>query len=418
MKLPSVLTLRRWILATLGIGTVTCACAAPPSSEPLQPAAHAINQLGLDLHRQIASSRPDSNLLLSPYSLQVALAMTYAGAGGSTRTEMARILHYGPDENALHAGFASLEKLLRSSAATSSNFSFTVANRLFGKDGLVVEDSFRETLVQHYAAPLETVKFANPAAAARRINTWVAEQTGDRIQDLVAPSALDANTRLVLVNALHLKAGWQRPFTQGLTKPRPFHLGNNLQANVPTMHEVEHYGFRQFDGFRAVSIPYRDADLQFLLFVPNQTNGLAGVESRLTVETLSACRALPFAELDLYLPRLKLTPPSVQLRQPLQALGLRSAFDVPPGSADFSRMTDPRRDPLKVSEVVQKAFLQLDEKGIEAAAATAVLMALEASARTQKPKPIVVRVDRPFAFAIQHRESGACLFLGRITDPR
>jgi serine protease inhibitor len=344
--------------------------------------------------------------------------MTYAGAGGSTRTEMARVLHYGPDENALHAGFASLEKLLKSSASSSSNFSFSAANRLFARDGLVVENSFRETLSRHYAAPLETVKFANPVGAARHINSWVAAQTRDRIRDLISPSLLDAETRLVLVNALHLKAAWQHPFTQGLTKPRPFHLGNDLQATVPTMHEVGYYGFRQFDGFRAVRSPYHDADLQFVLFVPNQTNGLAAMESRLTVETLSACRTLPFAELDLYLPRLKLTPPSVQLRQPLQALGLRTAFDVPMGSADFSRMTDPQRDPLKISEVVQKTFLQLDEKGTEAAAATAVLMAPAAAAPTQKPKPIVVRADRPFAFAIQHRESGACLFLGRITDPR
>jgi serpin B len=189
-------------------------------------------------------------------------------------------------------------------------------------------------------------------------------------------------------------------------------------VDVPTMHEVDSYGFRQFEGFRAVALPYRDVDLQFVLFVPNQTNGLAATEARLTPDVLAACRALPFAELDLYLPRLKLTPPSVQLRQPLQALGLRSAFDLPTGSADFSRMSDPRRDPLKISEVVQKTFLQLDEKGTEAAAATAGLIPLSAAPPTQKPKPIVVRVDRPFAFAIQHRKSGACLFLGRITDPR
>jgi serpin B len=408
------------MLVTLGISTAASACAAPPSPEPLQPAALAINQLGLNLHRQLASSKPDSNLLLSPYSLQVALAMTYAGADGATRTEMARVLHFGGDETALHTAFQSLESSLREASKGASTFSFNVANRLFGNDGLVVEKPFRDTLARHYAAPLEIVKFSNPTAAARRINSWVAEQTHDRIQDLIAPSLLDADTRLVLVNALHLKAAWIRPFTQGLTKPRPFHLGNDLQVTVPTMHEVDSYGFRQFEGFRAIALPYRDVDLQFVLFVPNQTNGLAAAEARLTPEVLSACRALPFAELDLYLPRLKLTPPSAQLRHPLQALGLRTAFDVPPGSADFSRMTDPRRNALKVSEVVQKTFLQLDEKGTEAAAATAVLMAPSAAPLppNQKPKPIVVRVDRPFAFAIQHRESGACLFLGRITDPR
>ncbi len=414
MRLNNVVKIWTSTLAALGFATAR----APLSAEAPTPAANAINQLGLDLHRQLASSQPDSNLLLSPYSLQVALAMTYAGAGGTTRTEMARVLHYGSDEASLHAGFQSLESSLREASKGASTFSFNVANRLFGNDGLVVEKTFGETLARHYAAPLETVKFSNPAAAARRINGWVAEQTRDRIQDLVSPSLLDADTRLILVNALHLKAAWIRPFTKALTKPRPFHLGNDLQVDVPTMHEVESYGFRQFEGFRAVALPYRDVDLQFVLFVPNLTNGLAATEARLTPEVLAACRALPFAELDLYLPRLKLTSPSIELRQPLQAVGLRSAFDVPTGSADFSRMTDPRQNPLKISEVVQKAFLQLDEKGTEAAAATAGLFAVAAAPAPQKSKPVVVRVDRPFAFAIQHRKSGACLFLGRITDPR
>jgi len=387
--------------------------------EPTNAAARAVNRFAVELHRQVASGAPGQNLLLSPYSIQTALAMTYAGASGITRSEMARVLHFEGDEAQLHQGFQSINQSLRGAAAASDGaFSFNVANRLFGQQGFSFRTPFLNTVSNVYGAPLEALDFAQPAASARLINQWVGLQTQDRIRDLIDPSLLNRDTRLVLVNALHLQAAWAKPFTSGLTKTRRFHLRNELTVDVPTLHAVETHGFQQFDGFRAVSIAYRSGDLQLVLLVPDTTNGLAAMEGKLSAETLDACRSLPRQELDLYLPRLKIIPPTLSLGRPLQAMGLKSAFDLPPGSAHFDRMTDTTKDRLKISEVAHRTFLQLDEKGTEAAAATAVIMMRATSIAPRKPTPVVVRVDRPFAFAIQHRDSGACLFLGRVTDPR
>lgn len=390
-----------------------------PEASPTFRASQAINLLGLDLYRQITSTGQGGNLVLSPYSIQTALAMTYAGASGGTRAEMAKVLHFDGDEAALHSSFQALAQSLALSATNSrGNFSFNVANRLFGHSGFEFERPFLQTVATFHGAPLEPIDFARSAAATRHINGWVEEQTRKRIQNLIPDGLLNGDTRLVLVNALHLKAAWQEEFASHRTRPEKFHLTADTQAEVPTMHDVGSYGFQQFPGFRAVSLAYRDTDLQMLLLLPDAVGGLAGTRAALTPRILDECRLLKPTEVDLSLPRFKLSPPSIQLAGNLRALGLRSAFDIPGGSADFSRMAHPSKDRLMISEVVHKTFLEVDEKGTEAAAATAVIMMRAAAILPQKPKPIVVRVDRPFLLAIQHRASGACLFLGQIADPR
>jgi serpin B len=408
------------VLRTLASLAAACGLASNSHAEPIappNPAVHAVNQLGLDLHRQLAT-QPGKNLLISPWSIQTALAMTYAGAAGTTRNEMAKVLHFDNNETNLHAGFRQISEALAAEAAASDGtFAFNIANRLFGSKGFTFEKPFLSTVATWYGAPLEPIDFAQSDAATRRINGWVEQQTKDRIRDLIPPGLLNADTRLVLANALHLKAAWDKEFAKRETKARPFHVDGGATVSVPTLHDVAQYGYRDFGSFQAVSIPYRGCDLQFLAFVPKTPEGLNGVVGQLTAETFTTCQHLPGTEVDLFLPKLKLEPDGIALGSQLQALGLKSAFDLPPGSADFSRMANPSKDRLKISEVVHKTFLQLDEKGTEAAAATAVIMA-RATAILQKPKPVMVRIDRPFVFAIQHRTSGACLFLGQVTDPR
>lgn len=390
-----------------------------PEASPTSRASEAINLLGLDLYRQITSTGPAGNLVLSPYSIQTALAMTYAGASGGTRKEMAKVLHFDGDETALHSSFQALAQSLALTVTNSQgNFSFNVANRLFGHAGFDFEKPFLHTVATYHGAPLEPIDFTRSAAATRHINNWVEEQTRKRIQNLIPDGLLNGDTRLVLVNALHLKAAWQKEFASHRTQPEKFHLTAGTQVEVPTMRDVGSYGFQQFPGFRAVSLAYRDTDLQMLLLVPDAVDGLAGTRAALTPRILDECRLLKPAEVDLALPKFKLAPPSIQLAGNLRALGLLTAFDVPTGSADFSRMAHPSKERLLISEVVHKTFLEVDEKGTEAAAATAVIMMRASAIRPQKPKPIVVQVDRPFLLAIQHRTSGTCLFLGQIADPR
>jgi serine protease inhibitor len=392
-----------------------------------KPAATAINDLGVDLYRMLAGG--DANLCLSPYSIQVALAMTFAGADGQTRAEMAKALHYPEEGTSIHDAFAELKYSLDAAVAKSVERSkelkcdpmtFDVANRLFGQKGVDFLSPFLELIKNLYGAPLEQVDFiANADQATAVINSWVEDQTHKRIKNLIPPRALNATTRLVLVNAIYMKAPWTDPFQVGGTKPEPFHVhGASTGTDVPTMSRSAKFGYSKEDGFTAVTIPYSTGDLQFLVIVPDEVNGLQTVEAKLTGDLLAGCANSPQREVILHLPKFKLEPPTAPLGSLLKQLGMRSAFDDPPGSANFDRMAARRPgDYLAISDVFHKTFISVDEQGTEAAAATAVGMrAMAAIVRPEQP--IEVKIDRPFLFAILHRPSSACIFLGRVTDPK
>lgn len=395
-------------------------------------AAEAVNALGLDLLTKGQGAK--ANALLSPYSIQSALAMTYAGAAGDTRAEMARVLHYPDDEAGLHQSFAALQKALAEVAkqtaeraenakkygGPSEPVTLTVANRLFGQQGYEFRQPFLALVRDNYGAPLQLMDFVHKAPAARlEINAWVEDQTRQRIRDLIPPDGIDRETRLVLVNAIYLKAPWAEEFSTNLTKLRPFHINGGATQDVPTMERQDRFGYAERDGYRIVTLPYSGNDIQLLILLPNAVDGLAALEAKLTPYDLKLAATPGNADVKLQLPKFKLEPPLLRLSEALIGLGMKSAFNKPEGSANFDRMA-PRKpdDYLKISEVFHKTFLELDEKGTEAAAATAVVMMRVTSFAGKKPEPVEVRVDRPFLFAIQHRPSGACLFLGRVTDPR
>ncbi|HJT46316.1 MAG TPA: serpin family protein [Chthoniobacterales bacterium] len=395
-------------------------------------AAKATNELGIDLYRQLA--RNQDNLCLSPYSIQNALAMTFAGADGDTRTEMARVLHFPREGDAIDESFAALQTSLAEMAkktmtiaeqskkggGPSEPISLAIANRLFAQNDYQFREAFRQLVKKFYGAPFEPLDFKKDAEAARiHINSWVSDQTRERIHDLIPPHGVNATTRLALVNAIYLKAPWQNEFSDFFTKPKPFHVFGGAAVDVPTMRNVRPYRYAKENGFTAVALPYSGDELQFLILIPDQINGLHELESKLTADQLKQCAQLKTArDVDLELPKFKLEPPTIQLADNLMSLGMKTAFDDPQGSANFDKMA-PRRpkDYLAISQVFHKTFIAVDEKGTEAAAATAVTMEV-ASAAVKKEQPIKLKVDRPFLYAIQHVPSGACLFIGRVTDPR
>ena len=390
-------------------------------------AANAVNQLGLELFA--VAGKASENLLLSPYSIQSALAMTYGGADGRTRTEMARVLHFPKDDVTLAQSFTVLVKALNDVAAKSAeagkknsgkteSIELNVANRLFGQQGFEFRQPFLDSVKASYGAPLEQLDFKAGAEQARaHINAWVEEQTKSKIKNLIPEGSLDSNTRLVLTNAVYLKAPWQTKFRKDRTGTLPFHVRGGKGVDVVTMSEIGRFGYAKKKGFAAVSLPYLGGDLQFLILLPDAKDGLAALEKNVTPALLTACAKLQNQVMLLYLPKMKFEPPTIELSKSLQALGLRTAFDRPPGSADFSRMAT-RKDGeyLSISAVFHKTFFALDEDSTEAAAATAVT--LPTAPNGHEGVPMTVKVDRPFLFAIQHRASGACLFLGRVTDPR
>ena len=244
------------------------------------------------------------------------------------------------------------------------------------------------------------------------------DQTHDRIRDLIPAGALNATTRLALVNAIYLKAPWAKAFMKGATIPEQFHVRGGEGVKVPTMNGVSYCGYAKRDGFTAVGLPYSDRDLQFLLLVPDETKGLAALEKKITPTLLGQCTKLEMQEVNLHLPKFKFEPPTLNLGATLQGLGMPTAFDQPRGSANFDQLA-PRKpdDYLYISAVFHKTFIAVDEEGTEAAAATAVTMSV-GSAAGPKPEPPEIRIDRPFFYAIQHVPSGTCLFVGRVTDPR
>ena len=395
-------------------------------------AAKATNELGVDLHRQLATG--DENLCISPYSIDSALAMTFAGADGETRSEIARVLHF-PNDGDVPASFSALQQSLEQMSAKTAELvknsnqfggpsepmTLNIANRLFAQKGYHFREAYLTLVKQNFGGAFEPLDFvADPAAATRRINKWVADQTRDKIRDLIPADALNKLTRLVLANALYLKAPWAEAFSDKTTQPEPFFVRGGGPVDVPMMRKrSEHFGYARRQGFTVVSLPYVGDDLQFVVLLPDDVNGLGTLESKLTADVLAECAKLEQRDIDLHLPKFKLRPPTIALAKTFQALGMKTAFDIPRGSANFDKMA-PRtpKDYLYISQIFHKTFIAVDEKGTEAAAATAVVMMMATRLAQSKPPPIEVKIDRPFVYAIQHVPSGVCLFLGRVTDPR
>jgi serpin B len=394
-------------------------------------AGDAVNALGVDLyHKQTPA---ESNLLLSPYSIQIALAMTYAGADGDTRTEMQRVLHFPKDEAALNGSFEALANELTEAAAKSveavknskemggpnTPIEFNLANRLFAQRGYAFRPAFLSVIKDHYHAPLEEMDFKTQSEKAREtINHWVAGQTKDRIRDLIPSGGISKESRLALVNALYLRAPWEEEFNDKVTAPDRFLVHGHEEVKVPMMINTSPCGYARREGYQVVTRPYYGGALQFVIILPDKPDGLAAMEKKLTLELLAGLAKLPAEKVVLHLPKFRIEPPTMALEDNFKALGMKTAFDDPRGSANFDRMA-PRKpdDYLYISAIFHKTYLALDEKGTEAAAATAVVMAAGAALRKAPPPP-EVKVDHPFIFAIQHVESGACLFLGRVMDPR
>ena len=334
--------------------------------------------------------------------------MTYAGAAGETRKQMARTLHYGDDAV---ASFAALSQELN--ASRNKKMTLNIANRLFAQKGYDFLPDYLAVVKRDFGAPVEQMDFSKPSAAAERINKWVAKQTRDRIRDLISSDAIDASTRLVLANAVYFHAPWEKAFDEKETRPAPFTMLDGKTRDVPMMHLTKEMDFYEAPNFIAVGLPYAGGDFRFVAILPKGDFK----KFALTTDTFKSLEQMKWIKVVLSMPKFRLEPPTLALSKFLKTAGMPSAFDVPPGSADFSGIA-PRKsgDYLAISDVFHKAFLDVSEEGTEAAAATVAIMMTRASILPPAPPP-VVNLDRPFYFAIQHRPSGACLFLGRLVEP-
>ncbi len=377
---------------------------AAGSGAGTDPAA-AVNAFGVDLYSRLGDD--GGNLFFSPASVAYALAMTRTGARGKTAAEMDKVLHFVPDDPRLAVSFGHLMDQL---TADQEDAVLRLANRLYGQRDFGFAPDFLAGLEADFDAALEQVDFAqDPDGVRRAINAWVEKQTEDKIKDLLAEGTIDASTRLVLVNAIYFLGSWQKPFPVDATGDRPFHRAAGGDVEVPFMEVEGPFGYAVKDRVQILSLPYKGGDLDMVLVLPPEGTTLADVESRLDARLFAEWLKAPQPDDVLVaMPKLHLET-EFELGAALQAMGMRTAFT---NAADFTGMAPDGG--LSIDDVVHKAYLDVDEKGTEAAAATGVEMRLT-SARPVNPKVFVA--DRPFLLAIRHRDSGAVLFLGRVADP-
>lgn len=368
------------------------------------------NRFALDLYARLRTGRSD-NLFLSPGSLSTALAMTYAGARGQTAEQMAQVLHFGLPQEKLHPAFGDLRRAW-DFKDKERGYRLSVANRLWGQEGYHFLPAFLAATREYYDAELAQIDFARQTDQARqRINAWVEEQTQGKIQDLIPPGALDAMTRLVLTNAIYFKGDWTNPFRKEATQVAPFHISAHQQSDVPLMYRMDH-DFRYWagDGLKVLELPYGKGDLAMLVLLPDEIEGLSALEAKLTADNLSRWQSgLRRQQVRVYMPRFKLTS-QFQLADVLKAMGMTRAFT--PGEADLTGMSS--EEELFLSAVIHKAFVDVNEEGTEAAAATGV--AVRATAAILEPA--VFRADHPFVFLIRDNRTSSILFLGRLVNPR
>ncbi|HUA07288.1 MAG TPA: serpin family protein [Solirubrobacteraceae bacterium] len=353
-------------------------------------------------------ARGRENVALSPASISEALSMAFAGARGATASEMATALDFNLPPADLGAAFNAVDRSLE--GVNGPDVTLNVANALYGQTGQRFNQEFLRVLARDYGAGLRTADFEGAAEAARaEINAWVSEQTAGKIPDLLAAGDVDPSTRLMLVNAVYLKARWLVPFSKESTLPAAFHAPGGA-VEVPTMHETGAFGYLQGDGYQALELPYRGGRLAFDILLPS-SGGLQSLLSRLAGGgPLSLLDGMRRQQVGVALPKFRLDT-RFELAAPLRALGMRLAFE--PGSADLSGIAG-RPGDLYVGTVVHEAYLSVDEEGTEAAAATAV--GIRASAMPAPP-PIQFVVDRPFVFVLRDLKTGAVLFTGVVSRP-
>jgi serpin B len=386
---------------------------APSSGEiALRELVNGNNAFALDLYQRLAQE--PGNLFYSPYSISLALAMTYAGARGETEQQMAQTLHFTLPQEQLHPAFNMLDLNLRPleqkpASQDEQPFQLNIANSLWGQQGFDFLPQFLDTLAENYGAGMYRVDYGQPDVARQRINRWVEEQTREKIKDLIAEGVLNPLTRLVLVNAIYFKGAWVYPFDKESTREGSFTLLDGSRVEVPMMFLAKDLLYMRGKNFSAVRLPYRDSAMGMLILVPDEGQ-FEAVQSALTPQMLEEVRtSLSGTAVRLAMPKFKMET-SFNLSQTLAEMGMPLAFDR--SLADFSGMTG-RKD-LFISDVVHKAFLDVNEEGTEAAAATAVIMEL----KSMPMEEVELTIDRPFLFFIEDQQSGTILFGGRVVDPR
>ena len=364
------------------------------------------NNFALELWGRVGKG----NQAMSPASISTALAMAWAGAKGATASQMKKVLHFEGTADAITSQWARISLALQD---PNRPLKLRMANRLYGDKHFTFDTTYFTITRKAFDAPLEMVDFVGASEEQRqKINQWVAERTEQRIKDLLPAGAITKLTRLVIVNAIYFLADWQQPFDKAATSDQPFH---GVGKKVPTMHGRFHLQLARGDGAALLELPYKEASAAMYILLPEKKDGLADVERKLSATLKALQMKLASAEVMVALPKFTIDPSQpIELSKELAALGMTDAFDQT--KADFTGIANPTdpKDRLAISAVLHKAFVKVDEKGTEAAAATAIAVATGA-APVAPPEKFIA--DHPFLFLIVDKATGLILFIGRVVDP-
>jgi serpin B len=374
------------------------------------------NDFALAMYEQLGQ-RP-GNLFFSPFGIRAALGMAQAGARGETASQIRHALRISSSDETLHADFAKISQRL--SSAGVGEYELEMANSLWCQDGAPFEPRFVDLISRYYdgGANLLDFRYA-PGRARETINQWVEDKTRKKIRELISAGGLDADTCLVLVNAVYFKGRWVLQFRKTATRDETFHLEGGGTVQAAMMRQEEPVWYLRAASYQAIDLRYQGCDLSMLVLLPDRNVSLRDLERMLSTRMLNQCVArTTTANVKLFLPRFKISWGAFNLYDQLTTLGMPRAFAR--FQADFSGINGhepPAENSLFISGVFHRAFVEANEEGTEAAAATASLMEFGASLSSRPPPVPIFRADHPFLFAIRDWKTNAILFLGRITDP-
>ncbi len=369
----------------------------------------------LTFYEQIKTE--DGNIIFSPFSLSLALSMAMAGAETTTEEGMLSALQMTLPEEAVYPTFNALLLAIEESQTGAQDefegdeFQLNIANSIWGQADYDFKEAFLDVLATHYGAGIYTVDYAaNPEGAREAINDWVADETEEKIQDLIPAGAIDPLTRLVLANAIYFNGSWMHPFNSSATSEAPFFTLNGTETTVDMMRlSGERFIYGAGEHYQAINLPYMSSDFAMTLIVPDQ-GAFEAFEADLNPDLLSEILSgMTNQRVDLEMPKFDFES-DINANDPLVALGMGAAFD--PATADFSGITDV--EDLMITDVLHKATITVDEEGTEAAAATAVIIGVTSA---MPEDPISLVVDRPFLFLIRHQPTNTVLFMGRVVQP-
>jgi len=359
----------------------------------------------LGMHKELCSK--EGNLFFSPYSISSALGMTYAGARNNTEKEMKEALRFPGGRDELFRSFGELQGGLNR-VQKAGDIKLSIANAIWAEKSYRFLPGFMELVEKEYKSKITLTDFVGNAKAQRQvINTWVENQTNDKIKELIPEDVLNELTRMVLVNAIYFKGDWASQFKESHTRDLAFNVTAEKSVKAKMMYQRGEFRLAEDADTQALEMPYKGHSLSMLVLLPKQKNGISKLEKMLTTEKLDDLIArLKKSTVDVTFPKFKAAT-GYDLIPPFKSLGMKDAFA---GAADFSGMDGTRN--LYISAILHKAFVEVDEKGTEAAAATAVVSKARSASRYPR-----FNADHPFLFLIRDNATGSILFMGRMVNP-